>query len=395
MEIEIIPVKLGYDIFEDYQNELIRLQDSQYCFLVNTEFIKRLLIIDMPIANRRLAIKNILNFLTWLHNDYNSKDTFIYPIPIKKLIEFFKRDTYKKYMQILKDEHVLSDIPYEDGTFYLEGKYYKQYRFFNSYIDDTDLSIVILADDRAKDNFTCTINIDQRYVKTIKEMQINMRNALEAEINYCRENNLDTHNLRIRISRLFYTKMKRFIKKGKTVDRIYHSFSNVSKVSRKHINIKMHNIDIKNCQPLMLVSYLTKNSLPFDITYRENCEDGLFYESFVTDKMSREEVKVALYKNIFFGFYIESNINKKFKELYPLTWQSLNNIRLSNISLAMRLQNMESTLFNNLIPVKSKYFFTLFDAIYFDNIEDASLLYKNINTFFSNLGIKFKTDIDQ
>jgi hypothetical protein len=50
--------------------------------------------------------------------------------------------------------------------------------------------------------------------------------------------------------------------------------------------------------------------------------------------------------------------------------------------LVSRLQNLESELFNNLSPEKSKKYFTLFDAIFFNNKQDAGALWFTIEKFF-------------
>ena len=162
----------------------------------------------------------------------------------------------------------------------------------------------------------------------------------------------------------------------------------------------MYDIDIVNCQPLLLVAYLTENdSLDFDLNYKNDCEDGLFYERFydidrpknISNIEWRSEIKVKLYKSIFFSFNKKSKINKKFKELYPKTWESLEKISITDISLASRLQNLESNLFNNIIPKHSEFYFTLFDAIYFNNIMDKYKIENEIKNYFNNFNIKVTT----
>jgi len=394
MELEIIPIDLTKNIFDDYHEELLKLQKSKYCYVSNIDLISELLIRELPIQNKRLAIKNILSFLTYIDTEIKIKDTTLLNISSSKLIEYFSRDTYKEYMNLLEELLILSDVPYSDGKFYTIDKLSKQYRVHNSYINNNNLCMVILENDRAKDKFICNINIDQRFRTTIMNLDIDMKSAVISEIDYCRENNLTSNNLRIRLSRLFYTRMKRYIKKGTNVDRIYHSFTNVSKVSRRHLTTKMYNIDIVNSQPLMLISYLSKEGFDYDDNYKIDCENGSFYDNFITKDISRDDVKVQLYKSIFFSFNKNLVINKKFKELYPITWKSLSEIKDSNISLASRLQNLESELFNNLIPKKSKEYFTLFDAIYFNNINDIVTLNKNIHNFFNSLGVNVTTKIE-
>jgi len=389
--IEILPFnKTLFDSFNLDKSEI-----TKYCYINNIDLISKLLTIELPILNTRISLKNIFDFLTYIDMELNKSKNTIIPIPSKKLEEFFSRNLYKQYMKLLKDLNVITAVSYDDGSFYTKGKTYTQYRVHNNYINDEDLAIIILDEDRSKSEFVNEVeDLDERYVKTIKTIEINIKEAIKDEIQYFKDNNLSVSTLRNRISRLFYTRRKRYIKKGLNVDRIYHSFTNVSKVSRKHIDIKLFNIDIKNCQPLLLVYLLKKNNMLLDNNYQIDCERGLFYENFIgINKLDREQTKVSLYKNIFFGFNTKNQFNKRFNELYPKTWLSLNKINKGDISLASQLQNIESELFNNLIPNKSKHYFTLFDAIYFDNMRDIKDISKSINEFFNNLDIEVKTEI--
>ncbi|MFY8170045.1 MAG: hypothetical protein ACOVK2_02895 [Candidatus Fonsibacter sp.] len=390
--IEILP--FNKTLFDDFNLDKSKL--TKYCYINDIDITSKLLTIELPISNTRIALKNIFDFLTYIDNklSQNNNSTII-PISSSKLIEYFSRDTYKQYMDILSELNIITKVPYDNGSFYQPGSLYLQYRVHNNYINSENLGIIILDNDRSKDEFSNEIiELDDRYIKTIKSLEINIKEAIKSEIEYFKTNNLSVSTLRNRISRLFYTKRKRFIKQGKNVNRIYHSFSNVSKVSRKHINIKMVDVDIKNCQPLLLVYLLKNNNMLIDDNYQSDCEEGLFYENFIgINGFDRDQSKVALYKNIFFGFNRNSKFNKRFNELYPNTWNLLNEINNSDVSLASKLQNIESELFNNLIPKKSKHYFTLFDAIYFDNINDVKYIVKEINEFFNNLNIKVKTEI--
>lgn len=105
----------------------------------------------------------------------------------------------------------------------------------------------------------------------------------------------------------------------------------------------------------------------------------------------RKQINQSLYQNIFFGFNKRSRYNILFKELYLQTWDSLQEISNTDTSLASRLQIMEAKLFNKLIPKYSKYYYTLFDAVYFTNSADKILLEREIDKFFKKLEIKVKT----
>lgn len=387
--------ELNKDLFKD-DKFLTKMRISKYCYINSLDIITKLLVTELPISNKRIALRNILDFLTFLDIESDKKNSTLLTISSIKISKFFSRNEYKQYLNILKDLDILSDVPYEDGSFYTSGTKSKQYRIHNQYLNREDLCIIILDEDRSRFEFNNEVSeLDERYSKTIRNINIKTKEAIIDEINHCEENDLKEKTLRHRISRIFYTKRRRFIKKGKSVDRIYHSFSNVSKVARKHLDIKMFNIDIKNCQPLLLVAFLKKNNFGYDETYQYDCEVGEFYEQFIgINDCDRDEVKTNIYKNLFFGFNKRSKFNKKFKELYPLTWESLNEINNSNESLASRLQNIEAELFNNLIPKKSKHYFTLFDAIYFDSINDITELNNKIKKFFDNLEIEVITVVE-
>ncbi len=411
--LEIIP--FNKNIFNTLNLEKHKL--TKYCYITNINLISKLLVIDLPISNRRIAIKRILDFLSYVENEVNKSNFTILQIHTDILIEYLTRDDYKSYMDILSDLNVLSKVPYEDGSFYtipikkLKGKSCSkktnigdvgrpnQYRVHNDYLKEEDLAIVVLEEDRSKFEFRNEIpELDIKYIDTIKKLEVNIPKAIEAEIKHFEDNNLSIDNLRKRISRMFGTRRNRFIKKGKKVDRIYHSFSNVSRITRKHLNINLYDIDIVNCQPLLLVAYLQSNNLPFDKQYQSDCEEGNFYEKFldinkpqnISELEWRTPTKVSIYKSIYFGFNVNSKHNKRFKELYPLTWESLLKIKDEPISLAQHLQNLEAELFNNLIPHNSKYYFTLFDAIYFDSVLDKYKLEKIVRDYFNQFEIKVK-----
>lgn len=397
--IEIIPFnKKLFDTFNISTKKLTR-----YVYINNLDLICKLSTMELPIANRRIALTNIFDFLTYLDVKSNQEDSTTIQMDTKVLISFFNRNEYKKYMKILSDLEILTKVSYKDGTFYTapfkssksKPSQSCQYRMHSDYINDEDLAIIVLEDDRSKDSFKNEVaSLDKKYVNTIKKLDVNIPSAIAAEIENFKANGLSVSVLRNRISRIFYTKRKRFIKMGKKVDRIYHSFTNLSKISRKHFNINMNDIDIVNCQPLLLVALLKKNGFKSDPTYQRDCEAGCFYERFMDindDGLSEEDqrtyTKKSLYKNIFFGFNTRSKHNKRFQELYPSTWSSLENISKNCESLASQLQNLESGLFNNLIPKKSKHYFTLFDAIYFDNLLDRYELEKTIKEYFNQYDI--------
>jgi hypothetical protein len=389
-------IKIDDNLFTQKKNTIKKISNENlYC--IDIELLEYLQLLEYPIK-KELALENILKFIQYFTS--KMEDCCI-NINSKELRNIFGGN-YKDYLFILKEKGVITDIPNESGKFYEKGKYSKKYTFFSKWRNSNDLCFVIFdkkikmikyIDDNIKE-----LNLDKRMINTVmNKLSINYELALKDEIQYYIDNNNnDINGLRKRINRLLDTKQKRYIKKGNNVNRIYHSFFNISKISRKHLNIKMNMIDLKSSQPIILISYLKNNNYMFDNNYQTDCENGIFYQSFyevdpndynIDPEVHKNNVKVGLYKGIFFNFNEKSLYNKKFKELYPRTYTSIKYINELGENLAIILQNREAELFNNLKLKDSKYFFTLFDAVYFNEKTDLIYLLDQINDFFKKDGI--------
>ena len=405
--IQILPITNGLFERDLTKKELKAIEVNHMVYITDLTLISKLMTIKSPIKNTRIFLNNILSFLSYLETliDVNGTQN---NIPKDVFVSYFSVHNYKYYQEILSELNILTNVPHKDGTWYQmpskdKMSICKSYRIHNDYLRERELCIVILEEPRKKYDRIISIDdrlvLDKRYIKTIDSIEINIKNAIDAEIKHCIDNKLSSSILRNRISRIFYTKQKRFIKQGKKVDRVYHSFTNLSKITRKHLNRDFNYIDITNCQPLLLSSYLMSNNLPIDINYKNDCEFGNFYEEFYSleDNKDVEEtrklVKKSIYKNLFFGFNDKNIYNQKFRELYPSTWSSLKDISKTNVSLASRLQNLEAELFNNIIPTRSEYYFTLFDAIYFSDVLDIPEINNIIKNFFNNLGVNVITEL--
>ena len=370
-----------------------------------------------PIQNKRIAISNILNFLSYVDflRVINQSDTF--DLHVKIIHKYFSTNTcYQDYMRILDELKIITNIlPYE------KDKKARTYVVYNEYKQDTPC-IIILKNGQNKieiENFS-DIDIDTRFKDTIKNLQVDYKRAFLDELNHHLKEVTPVNEFRMRLNILFsLNNGYRFIKFGVKSNRLYHSFSCLSRISRKHIFIKgytFNSIDIKNCQPLILVYYLKENSMSVDSQYQKDCEDAIFYEHFyplvkaknnnISNIISDEEkskkledirkiAKENLYAAVFFGFKINSKYNKKFKELYPKTYSSVEKIHAEKKkSLAAKLQNIEAEIFNHTIPPLSDYFFTLFDCIYFTNKQDVDFLENELSEKFQKLGIAAKMKIE-
>lgn len=382
-------------------------------------------VITFPIKNRKIAIKQILSFIKYVELSMSINKTDLLEIEQSDIINHFNRNSYVDFLKLLNELNIFKAVPYPDGSYYNSGKTnssqikIKRYKFTDEYKND-ELCLVVIND---KNNIEYNIdgNYNKSFVKAIKETTIDIKSAILDEIKYQKSHN----SLRSRLNTIFNLYEKRYIRKGFNVDRVFHSLTNISKVSRKHLSVKglkYNNIDIINCQPLLLCYYLIKNNLKIDNDYIEDCQNGKLYERFIIEGVEykdeeyiiknnkivskkiniikidnnltkdeyneiRSKIKVLLYKSIFFDFKPKTDIAKKFNEIYPDVYSTLNNLETNEMKMAARLQNIEAEIFNKLVPKKSKYFFTLFDAIYFTSIEDMGDIMLEITNKFRKMGL--------
>lgn len=408
--IQIIPIDISKEDY-DYILDITKIEKTT-SFVTSITLISKLVNrADYPIKNKWIAIHNILSFLNQLDNISKINKGTIIPISTDMFIEYFNRNVYKEYTDLLQELEVLTKVPYNDGKFYQygldKGNKSMQYRIHNNYIKD-DICVVVF-ENVCKLELDTDRNYDKKLEKTILKAQINYKNAIIDEIKNYKNNCLfnkqqSLFNLKCRLSAILQLSNRRFINKGKKVDRIYNSFSNLSRISRKHLHIKgsyFKSIDIKNCQPLLLSYYILQNGGIIDDLYLNMCEEGKFYESLMDESLIkdmnkeqyeeyRDNIKIETYKNILFFLNKEAEITKKFANLYPNIYYFMDNYYRHNLeeTMASNLQNIEASIFNNIVAPKSIGYYTLFDAIYFTDDNDIDFIYSNINEVFNKLGIK-------
>lgn len=238
------------------------------------------------------------------------------------------------------------------------------------------------------------LNLESKYLNTLQTLKLDIENAIKEQYQLFKCE-LDKKRFFCRINKIlkFNRERNRYCIKGKKSNRIYHALCFLPKESRKHLNIKFHSLDIVNCQPLLLCYYLKSKGLQYDDEFIKNVESGRLYESIKDrlENVSRDEVKKMVYSEILFDFKTakKNRVNKVFKKIYPLTYSSLEHIHLNEkTTLASILQNLEASLFNNLNVINSEYYFTLFDAIYYNNKDDKDDLKSQISKYFRNLNLE-------
>lgn len=246
--------------------------------------------------------------------------------------------------------------------------------------------------------------LDRRCLETLKNTKVDLNNCIKNEFDFYVQYN-DTTRFFTRINRALYfnNTKKRKIQYGNKVNRIYHPLCFLTKISRECLNIRFHNLDIVNCQPLLLCYHLKNEALGIDEQFIIDVEAGNLYEKIQAEllkkesiNIKRDEVKKMLYSEILFDFKRTRKTKKNlvniiFSEIYPKTYNSLKGIheesKKSNITLASILQNLEADLFNNLQVRDSEYYFTLFDAIYYSVKSDEDDLRNQIEFYFKKLGL--------
>lgn len=129
-------------------------------------------------------------------------------------------------------------------------------------------------------------------------------------------------------------------------DRVYSSLSNLSSLCNDFIyvdGIEMKEVDVVNCQPLLLCTLVNDDKL------KRVCERGQFYESLMeaTGIEDRDKIKIECYKDLFFGKYKPNSIlGKAFQELFPDAHRYLLNFEHdTDETLAKTLQIKEAEIF--------------------------------------------------
>ena len=268
---------------------------------------------------------------------------------------------------------------------------------FISLTEESDDGVVVL-DYKLKELENTPLNNDT-FINVLMNAKIHAAEAILAEYKYFKEPNKDGTLKTItsfisRVNAILNFLKFRFASKGDSVDRVYSSFSSLSKISRKFITYNgkpFYEVDIKNCQPLLLICLLIENGYSIDSDYVKNVVSGKFYESLMEEAKNqgyttqksiksknnelefidmmmniRDDVKILCYSDIFFAKKLNNtNIVKVFKSLYPLVYDALKQLTEQENTLANQLQNLEADIVLNVVP-KSPYF-TVHDAIYLTN----------------------------
>jgi len=379
-----------------------------------------------------------------IKKEENNNFTFVnaYLEIIKTLYKFDKRELnsnilksiapngYKSYLELIRQIIFKSEYP----TFNGEAKDKSTIHTMRSYADLTFISLSeqnldVRVLDFDYDGLKDTPLNNDNFINTLMNAKIDATSAINAEYNYVFDvlkNDKDKYKIFMhRVNAILAFLQVRRAKKANKVDRVYSSFTNLSKIARQYLTMnKKHftEIDIKNCQPLLLVILAIENNLELDSNYILDVRNGNFYERLMKEaKMfgfesetiyegiksvgenidghyynntkkitltktllfaNRDDVKVLCYNDIFFtNNRKETRLVKCFKSLYPKTYKVIE-ILTENNSLALQMQNLEADIVLNILP--NSPYYTVHDAIYVSRSSEINNVKKMITNEIYN-----------
>jgi hypothetical protein len=146
---------------------------------------------------------------------------------------------------------------------------------------------------------------------------------------------------------------------------------------------KVIEIDVKNCQPLLLATIIN------NVKYKKNVEEGVFYDNMAKKlNMKRDKFKVLSYKFIFFSNkkLNSGKIYNALNNLYPGFIAEINKLR-EKINISRELQKLESQIMVDAIGNMDCKMMLRHDAVFVYK-EDYKHIRSQVKMEFSKLGLK-------
>lgn len=168
--------------------------------------------------------------------------------------------------------------------------------------------------------------------------------------------------------------------------RFYSSLTNISYTALQFTKLGdkgIREVDVKNCQPLLLSS-LIENPL-----YRKDVERGVFYDVMAKSLgKTRNEFKVLSYQYVFFSNrkLKQGKIYNALNKLYPGFVNQINKLR-EKIHISRKLQSLEAQIMVDKIG-SLKYDMMLRHDAVFVYPEDYDIICQYVKLEFRKLGLK-------
>lgn len=249
--------------------------------------------------------------------------------------------------------------------------------------------LVFSAVRRRKPKITVRGDVPQKWVDTVREVEIDIVSAIKAELK-AKPNDIIDH-----LHSLFAAHFSdRFIQVDPS-GRITHSLSSISRISRpflSHRGRKFSSVDIRNCAPLLTAAVLHMEGYFVDDQYIEDVQSGRLYERFSAFG-DRESVKKLLFASVYYTrpehFGLPSEIAIAFKGIYPKTFAGLRRLSADLVkegnTLASLIFGVESGVMNRVVTISPSW--PLYDGIYVTDPSELEKISQFIISEFSKYRI--------
>lgn len=330
--------------------------------------------------NNKKSFDKLINLIIFIISNENHS--------YKKIRNITGRN-YKSYINFLKHSGIILNF---DN--HIEGVKAKKYNLVDT--DDTlTLFLNYESDEIIEDEI-----IDKNYklegdkLFTLENTQINIPLAIKLN----NEKAIEKHenkkgcysammtNRIIAISRFIN---KRYYFKSENCGRLFSSFTELSKESRKALFINIngidnyfHSVDLKNASPYLL-SLIIKNEFNIESDFLKDTSKGVFYEKLQNqclksnpkavysydkkrflDFKQRDDIKIMVCGSILYGNLNNKVLLEAFKTLYKNEYKALQDLKQKHgKELANKIMKIESEIFLN-IEIDD-FTFTVHDEINF------------------------------
>jgi hypothetical protein len=279
-----------------------------------------------------------------------------------------KRYKYNKFLSFLISCKLISV-----NEKYSVGKFYSSYKVETEFLKGSSFSEIeidftkVFKNTRNKsywlnkypqythlinDAYNCKVDIDNYYDWMVKNEGKELKPVISNGI--LKQRILDNETIFEYLTSALKVNFNNLWFKLSNEGRFYSSISNLSYTTVEYGFIRLYGkqvveIDLKNCQPLLLTTLLSNKHKQ----YKEDVEDGEFYYKVgqeIFPHLNRDDVKkqfkVLSYRFIFFNNKAlkTGKIYNAMEKIYPGLIEEINEIKCS-IELAKKLQCIESKIF--------------------------------------------------
>jgi predicted transcriptional regulator with HTH domain len=220
----------------------------------------------MPINNESLVVGHVFRLLRDAElRTKMSRGAFTWH---SEYLRATYTSNYNRYLEVLFDLGVLETTVSPDTKCrYVNGEHASYYKLTNRYRERQSLCLIYREIDRRNMSTSFTKQVPYKYKQAISLSYIDYPTYVNEEIKRYVENDpSDTdrarslESIKVRFNSAFSLLEKRYIKEGKRSTRLYHSFSNLSRIARQYLRTPNHHqfydSDIVNSQPSFLVAFL-------------------------------------------------------------------------------------------------------------------------------------------